>query len=146
MNELKKYVKTELAIVYIASDGTKHLKETEAIFHEEGLEVTRQQDRRWNNMKTNIAELVLEVLNKEGWGIFFKTEPIQVLPVQDSETTLYKVNEVNGKQLQESIEIAIQRKADERKVREWENHQTGQNQTDKELSTGTEKTLKDTKE
>ena len=44
-------------------------------------------------MTIKIAELVSEILKEKQWGIFFKNEPIQALPVQDS-TTIFRVNEV----------------------------------------------------
>ena len=91
-------------------------------------------------MKTNIAELVCEVLKNKQWGIFFKNEPIQSLPVQDS-TTLYKINEVRDEELVRAIKDAV-----EERVGEWQNHQTGQNQTDSESLSGMNQTLNDTKE
>ena len=96
-------------------------------------------NRRWEEMKTNIAELVCEVLKKKQWGIFFKNEPVQSLPVQDS-TTLYKVNEVKEDELVCAIKETI-----EERVNEWQ-HQTSQNQTDSESLNGTNQTLSDTKE
>ena len=97
-------------------------------------------------MKTNIAEIVLEVLEKNRWGIYFKTEPMQKLPTVDSSSTLYKVNEVSHEQISESIKNQIEIHAQERNS-EWENHQAkNQSQIDSELSNGTEKTLNDTKE
>ena len=91
-------------------------------------------------MKTNIAELVCEVLKNKQWGIFFKNEPIQSLPVQDS-TTLYKINEVRDEELVRAIKDAV-----EERVGEWQNHQTGQNQNDRESLTGMKQTLSDTEE
>ena len=97
-------------------------------------------------MKTNIAEIVLEVLQKNRWGIYFKTEPMQKLPTVDSSSTLYKVNEVSHEQLSESIKNQIEIHAQEGNS-EWENHQTNnQPQIENESSNGTEKMSKDTEE
>ena len=92
-------------------------------------------------MKTKIAELVCKVIKEKQWGIFFKNEPIQALPVQDN-TTLYKVNEVRDDELLYAIECAMERTS------EWQNHQAeeGQNQTEQELSSGTNQILDDTSE
>ena len=92
-------------------------------------------------MKTNIAELVSKILKEKQWGIFFKNEPVQALPVQDS-TTLYKVNEVKGDELTDAIEYAIEREI------EWRNNQAEkeQNQTTKESLSGTKQTLSNTEE
>ena len=139
VTKLKSWIKTELTTVHLTSDKKKYLNEYEALIHESALEENRKMNRRWEEMKTNIAELVCEVLKKKQWGIFFKNEPVQSLPVQDS-TTLYKVNEVKEDELVCAIKETI-----EERVNEWQ-HQTSQNQTDSESLNGTNQTLSDTKE
>ena len=139
VTKLKSWIKTELRTVYLTSDKKQYLNEYEALIHESALEETRKMNRRWEEMKANIAELVCEVLKKKQWGIFFKNEPVQSLPVQDS-TTLYKVNEVKEDELVCAIKETI-----EERVNEWQ-HQTSQNQTDSESLNGTNQTLSDTKE
>lgn len=91
-------------------------------------------------MKTKIAEIVCEILKEKQWGIFFKNEPMQSLPVQDN-TALYKINEVKKDELVDAIEQAI-----EERMTEWQNHQAQEkeNQTDSGLSSGTNQTLIDT--
>jgi len=91
-------------------------------------------------MKTKIAEIVCEILKEKQWGIFFKNEPMQSLPVQDN-TALYKINEVKKDELIDAIEQAI-----EERMTEWQNHQAQEkeNQTDSGLSSGTNQTLIDT--
>ena len=91
-------------------------------------------------MKTKIAEIVCQILKEKQWGIFFKNEPMQSLPVQDN-TSLYKINEVNDDRLIDAIKLAM-----EERLNEWQNHQAEdkQNQEDNELSIGTNQTLLDT--
>ena len=139
VTKLKSWIKTELRTIYLTSDKKQYLNEYEALIHESALEENRKMNRRWEEMKANIAELVCEVLKKKQWGIFFKNEPVQSLPVQDS-TTLYKVNEVKEDELVCAIKETI-----EERVNEWQ-HQTSQNQTDSESLNGTNQTLSDTKE
>ena len=139
VTRLKSWIKTALRTVYLTSDKKQYLNEYEALIHESALEENRKMNRRWEEMKANIAELVCEVLKKKQWGIFFKNEPVQSLPVQDS-TTLYKVNEVKEDELVCAIKETI-----EERVNEWQ-HQTSQNQTDSESLNGTNQTLSDTKE
>ena len=141
VKKLKSLLKTELAIVYLTSDDTKFLDEYKAVIHESSIEETKTTNRRWKQMKINIAELVSEVLKEKQWGIFFKNEPIQALPVQDN-TTLYKVNEVKSDELFDAIGHKMER------ITEWQNHQAEneQNQTENELLDGTKKTSKDTEE
>ena len=140
VTKLKSWIKTELVTIYLTSDRKQFLNEYEALIHECELEENRKKDRRWETMKSNIAELVCKVLKNKKWGIFFKNEPMQSLPVQDS-TTIFKVNEVKEDELINAIKEAV-----EERVSEWQNHQTGQNQNDNELLSGTNQTLNDTKE
>ena len=139
VTRLKSWIKTDLRTVYLTSDKKQYLNEYEALIHESALEENRKMNRRWEEMKTNIAELVCEVLKKKQWGIFFKNEPVQSLPVQDS-TTLYKVNEVKEDELVCAIKDTI-----EERVNEWQ-HQTSQKATDSESLNGMNQTLRDTEE
>ena len=140
MTKLKSYLKTEIAGVYLTSDGKQFFDEYLAVIHESTLDKQREINRRWNKMKTRIAEIVCEILKEKQWGIFFKNEPMQSLPVQDN-TALYKINEVKKDELVDAIEQAI-----EERMTEWQNHQAQEkeNQTDSGLSSGTNQTLIDT--
>lgn len=91
-------------------------------------------------MKAKIAELVCTILKEKQWGIFFINEPMQALPVQGNNTTLYKINQVKTDDLVDAIEQALEERASE-----WEMNQ-GQNQTSTELSNGMKKISRDTEE
>ena len=93
-------------------------------------------------MKTKIAELVCQIIKEKQWGIFFKNEPMQALPVQNN-TSIYRINEVKDDELMDAIQKAMDERIDE-----WQNHQADstENQTDSELSSGTNQTLSSTEE
>ena len=112
MEKLKSYVKTELRQIYLASDDKIFLTEYEALIHESDLEDKRKKERRWNEMILNITELVCKVLEDKNWGLFFKNEPMQALPIQDS-GTLYKVNEVKIEELVSCLEQEINERIDQ---------------------------------
>ena len=141
MKRQKSSLKAEPATVYLTSDDTKFLNEYKAVIHESSLNEKETTDRRWKEMKTKIAELVCEILKEKQWGIFFKNEPIQALPVQDN-TTLYKVNEVKDDALLDAIEQEMER------IVEWQKHQAKeeQNQTTRESLSGMNPTLRNTEE
>ena len=141
LKKLKSFLKTEIARVYLTSDGKQFFDEYIAVIHESSLDEQREKDRRWNQMKTKIAELVCQIIKEKQWGIFFKNEPVQALPVQDS-TTLYKVNEVKQDELLDAIEHEMER------MDAWQNHQAEnkQNPTTKESLNGMNQTLKNTGE
>ena len=71
VTKLKSWIRTELTTLYLTSDNKQYLNEYEALIHESALEDNRKMNRRWEEMKTNIAELVCEVLKRKQWGLFF---------------------------------------------------------------------------
>ena len=144
VNELMKLIKTELSIVHLTTDDKKFLNQHKALIHESELQNESNQNRRWEQMKTKIAELVCKTLKEKQWGIFFKHEPVQALPVQDN-TVLYKVNQVKEEELVQAIERAMEDRIQERKE-EWQDNQTNQNQTSQRLSDGTKTISENTKE
>ena len=143
--ELKELITTELETVSVTTDNKKFLNEHEALIHESCLEEKRQQQRSWEEMKQNIADIVLEVLRKNRWGIYFKSEPMQVLPVKDSASTLFKVNDVNIDEFEQAIKSQIDTAA-ERNQECQESQAKNTLQIDRESSNGIERTLNDTEE
>ena len=53
-----------------------------------------------------IYEILSKVLSKNEWGVFFKGEPLQNLPMQEG-TTMYKVNEVSTDRLYDAIQKSV---------------------------------------
>ena len=143
--DLKSLIRTELAVVKVTTDNKKFLNEYKAIIHESGLEDKRKQQRSWESMKDKIARLVLDMLKENRWGIYFKSEPMQVLPVKDSSSTLFKINEVNLDEFEQTIKSRIDKES-ERSSECQENQTENIPQIDKESLTGTERMLDDTKE
>ena len=139
---LKSLLKTELTATYLTSDGGRFFDEYEAVIHEYSLQQNKAKERRWNKMKTKIAELVCDIIKEKQWGIFFKHEPMKALPVQD-ETSLYKINEVNRDELMDAVMQAL-----EERMSGWQERKANikEEQIDNELSTGTNQTLKNIEE
>ena len=129
----------------MTTDNKRFLNEYKAIIHESGLEDKRKQQRSWESMKDKIAKLVLDVLTQNRWGIYFKSEPMQVLPVKDSSSTLFKVNEVNLDEFEQTIKSRIDKES-ERSSECQENQTANIPQIDKESLTGTERMSNDTEE
>ena len=96
-------------------------------------------------MKQNITDMVFEILQKNRWGIYFKSEPMQVLPVKESSTTLFKVNEVNLDEFEQAIKSQIDKEAE--RNQECQESQTENTlQIDNESSNGIERMSNDTEE
>ena len=143
--DLKSLIRTELKVVSITTDNKKFLNEYKAIIHESELEDKRKQQRSWESMKDKIARIVLDVLKENRWGIYFKSEPMQILPVKDSSSTLFKINEVNLDEFEQTIKSQIDKEA-ERSRQCQENQAKSKLQTDRESSTGIETMSNDTEE
>ena len=145
-NELIKSIKTELRIISLTSDDNIFLDTDKAIIHESELEEKRIENRRWEQMKENITELVLKILQQNRWGIYFKSEPMQTLPVKGSSAALFKVNEVKNDEIVDAIIREIE-STTQTKEFEWQANQTkNQSAIDNELLDGTNQTLNDTEE
>jgi hypothetical protein len=54
----------------------------------------------------NIVELILRMLEKENWGIYYKNQPIQPLELQDG-NSLYQVNQVDESEIEKVIEEVV---------------------------------------
>tara|TARA_R110000824_G_scaffold81812_1_gene205447 strand:+ start:4577 stop:5047 length:471 start_codon:yes stop_codon:yes gene_type:complete len=139
---LTKLIKTELAIVQVTTDSKKFLNKYEALIHEVGLEEKRNENRSWENMKQELVNIVLEVLKKNRWGIYFQNEPMQSLPMKDSLSTLYKVNQVELDEFEEAVKMQFDKESERNE--QCQENQAKDLQTDKGLSDGTKTISKDT--
>ena len=134
---LTKLIKTELAIVQVTTDSKRFLNKYEALIHEAGLEEKRNKHRSWENMKQELVNIVLEVLKKNRWGIYFQNEPMQSLPMKDSLSTLYKVNQVEVDEFEEAIMMQFDKESERKN--ECQENQAKDSQPDNELLNGIEK-------
>ena len=125
---LKKLIKTQIEIVYVTTDNRTFLSHNDAIDNEYNLEKLRLRKQEKEKMTMKIHEILSKVLSKNEWGVFFKGEPLQHLPIQDG-AKMYKVNEVNSDMLYDEI-----RKAVNETEHTWEN--TAENPKDNESSIG----------
>ena len=122
-NQKKTSLKTELEHVYVTSDNKKFLDREIALIHE--LEIVENKDNKIkeDEMDININNLFLKLLANNDWGLYFKKEPLQSLPVQDGHK-MYKINEVSIDSLHEAVMKEIE---NERQSDKWENNNSSQN-------------------
>jgi len=105
--KLLSLLKTELEIIYITKDGKKFIEVDKALQHEESLEKKRAIIRKRKETVNKINELLLKVLSENNWGIYFKGEPMQSIPMNDG-AKVYKVNEVKAERIYEEIQKEIE--------------------------------------
>ena len=116
-------LKTELGHLYLTSDDKKFLSVEEALLNELEIIKDKENKRKVSQMDTNTYNLVAKILAKNDWGLYFKAEPLQSLPIQDG-CKMFKINDVNLDTLHEAILREIE---NERQLEEWEKNNTSQN-------------------
>ena len=53
-------------------------------------------------METKIQEIILKILQRNNWGIYFKGKPLQELPVSE-EPPVYRINSVRDESIRDAI-------------------------------------------
>jgi len=103
---MKPTVKSELDFVYITSAGTRYLKEMDALCEEAAIQSMREFKQQKQERIMDYTEIILKALSNMNWGVYYKSEPLHTLNIQDG-AALYKVNEVDEDEIERVIEGAI---------------------------------------
>ena len=115
--------------MYVTRSNKKFLSLHDALEQQEAEENNKKKEEEETKQMVRIYKIISKVLSDNEWGIYFKGEPLQELPVQEG-AKIYKVNEVNSDRLYDAIES---------KMREMEsnwNQNTEEKQIDNESSIG----------
>jgi len=106
--DMKKYqsykneIKTELETVYITTSGDKFLKKIDAFRAQAQIQQAKESQQKRRKIMMSMVDILIHVLKENNWGVFYKTEPMQTLTVQNG-SPLLKVNEVDD----DVIEAAV---------------------------------------
>ena len=103
---MKPTVKSELDFVYITSAGTRYLKEMDALCEEAAIQSMREFKQQKQERIMDYTEIILKALGDMNWGVYYKSEPMHTLNMQDG-AALYKVNEVDEDEVERVIQGAI---------------------------------------
>ena len=104
---MKPKVKSELDFVYITSAGTRYLKEMDALCAEAAIQTIRKSKHQKQERTMDYTEIILKALGDMNWGVYYKSEPMHTLNMQDG-AALYKVNEVDEDEVERVIKGAIE--------------------------------------
>ena len=104
---MKPTVKSELDFVYITSAGTRYLKEMDALYEESSIQSMREFKQQKQERIMDYTEIILKALGDMNWGVYYKSEPMHTLNMQDG-AALYKVNEVDEDEIERVIKGAIE--------------------------------------
>ena len=100
-------VKAELETVYITSSGTKYLKEMDAICAEAQIQMARESREKRRKIIMSMVDILMNVLKENNWGVFYKTEPMQTLTLQD-DSPLLRINEVDDESIEDAVLSVIE--------------------------------------
>ena len=104
MNRNKKLkIKSELETVYIDSSGTRHIDYAKAMCAEAQIQLAKDAKFKQRQKIMKIVELIMQILESENWGVYYKNQPIQPLEMQDG-NSLYQVNRVAESEIENVIE------------------------------------------
>ena len=104
---MKPTVKSELDFVYITSAGTRYLNRLDALCAEGSIQQAREIKQQKQERTMDYIEIVLKAFSDMNWGVYYKSEPMHTLNIQDG-AALYKVNEVDEDEVERVIKGAIE--------------------------------------
>ena len=104
---MKPIVKSELDFVYITSAGTRYLKEMDALCEESAIQSIRENKQQKQERTMDYIEVMLKVFSDMNWGVYYKSEPMHTLNMQEG-AALYKINEVDEGEVERVIKGAIE--------------------------------------
>ena len=73
MKKEKNLIKTELATIYLTTNDKKFLDINDAIEHQGIIEKHKEKKMEEIQMIVDVKNLIKEVLEKNDWGIYFRT-------------------------------------------------------------------------
>ena len=103
----KNEIKTELETVYITTSGAKFLKEIDAFRAQAQIQQAKESQQKRRQIMMSMVDILIHVLKEKNWGVFYKTEPMQTLTVQDG-SPLLKVNEVDDDVIEAAVLSVIE--------------------------------------
>ena len=101
-HHFKDKIKRELETVYITTSGDRFLKEMDALCAQSQIQQAKESKEKRRKKIMNMVDILMNVLKENNWGVFYKSEPMQTLTLQD-DAPLLKINEVDS----DSIESAV---------------------------------------
>ena len=100
-------ITTELETVYITTSGDKFLKKNDAVCAQSQIQQAKEAREKRRRIIMDMVDILMNVLKENNWGVFYKSEPMQTLTLQD-DAPLLRINEVDGESIEQAILSAIE--------------------------------------
>ena len=88
-------ISKELGYIYFTSTGEEYAKREDAEKRQAEINYTKESREMIERRLLVDAEKIMHILNENGWGVYYKTNPIHVLGVQGGEPPIFSVNAVS---------------------------------------------------
>ena len=69
-----------------------------------------------------MVDILLHVLKENNWGVFYKSEPMQTLTLQD-DAPLLRINEVDGESIEDAV-LSVIEGLKTKELRDWTQKET----------------------
>ena len=91
--------------MYYTSTGDVYAKRKDAEKHQAEINYAKESKKMIERRLLMNAENIIKILNENGWGVYYKTNPIHVLGVQGGEPPIFSVNAVSDEILTKALSV-----------------------------------------
>ena len=127
----------ELAVVYLANDGSKFITKEEALEHDKMLdEQTNSINNRRRVKVKEIGKVFTQILKENNWGVYYISKPINQLNVQDGDSPLFTVNKVDEDTVRNAFLQELDRIIKQIEESEWKSTSQADSKTNLNSDTG----------
>ena len=127
----------ELAVVYLANDGSKFITKEEALEHDRMLDARKDFINNRRSVKVKeIGKVFTQILKENNWGVYYISKPINQLNVQDGDSPLFTVNKVDEDTVRDAFLQELSRRIKQIEEREWKSTSQADSETNLNSDTG----------
>ena len=105
--QFKDEIKIEIDTVYITTAGDKFLKKMDAFRAESQIQQAKESEEKRRKIMMSMVEILIRVLKENNWGVFYKSEPMQTLTLQN-DSPLLRINEVDDDVVESAVLSVIE--------------------------------------
>jgi len=115
-------IKAELDTVYITTSGNRYLKKMDALCAQAQIQQAKESREKRRKIIMSMVDILLHVLKENNWGVFYKSEPMQTLTLQD-DAPLLRINEVDGESIEDAV-LSVIEGLKTKELRDWTQKET----------------------
>ena len=128
----------ELAVVYLANDGSKFITKEEALEHDKMLDSQEDfNNKRRSNKVKEISKIFTQILEENNWGVYYISKPINQLNVQDGDSPLFTVNKVDENTVRNAFLQELDKRIKQAEEKEWNQQRSSQDDSKTTLNSDT---------